>query len=142
MNSRCVSCFNLPAFLQPSLFHYHRSPRFYHHASGHSKEISHKPKSVMPHRTTPFLLLLIDPLTVHASIAPIDIHARGSRAHCERQKVCWRLRLPPCTQASEEQDDGDVLLIPVCSVSRELAHKFDGAHLFACHTGALIPANR
>ena len=137
-----MSRFNLPAFLQPNLFHYHRSPRFYHHASGRSKDISHKPKSVMPHRTTPFLLLLIDPLTLHASIAPIDIRARDSRAHCERRKVYWRLRLPPRTQASEKHEDGDALLSPVCSVSRELAHKFDGAHFFACHMGALIPANR
>ena len=97
---------------------------------------------MVPHRTTPLLLLLIDPLTLHATIAPIDIRARDSRAHCERQKVCWRVRLPPCTQASEEHDDGDALLSPVCNVSRELAHKFDGAHLFACHMGALIPANR
>ena len=37
---RCVSRFNLPSFLQPNLFHYHRCRQFYHHASGHSKGIS------------------------------------------------------------------------------------------------------
>ena len=76
----------------------------------------------MPHRTSPGLLL-IDPLTLHAQIAPIDIRARDIRARCERQKVCWRLRLPLRTQASEEQDDSDALRSPVSSISRELAHK-------------------
>ena len=45
-------------------------------------------------------------------------------------------------QESEEHDDGDALLSLVSSLSRELAHMFDGAHLFACHGGALIPAKR
>jgi hypothetical protein len=46
------------------------------------------------------------------------------------------------TQAGEEHDHGDGTLSPVSSSSGALTHKFDGAHLFAGHEGAMFPAKQ
>ena len=78
-NSRCVSRFNFSALLLT--FHYHGSPRFHHHASGRSKEISqHKSKSATTQNLTQ-PPLLTDPVALHAPIVQINIRTRDNRAH-------------------------------------------------------------
>ena len=48
------------------------------------------------------------------------------------------------TQAGEEHDNGEGPLSPISSVGSPggLTHKFDGAHLFAGHEGAVVPSKR